>query len=404
MKSMKKGFALITVLVLTTVLLVLGAFFTNLVIGDLRISSSLKSGTQALYVAQAGIEEAIWLTKHNQTYETEFEQGTINRTFSRSGIFDGKGGYEVHIIGIDKAKAEVTSKGFYNLGLKKATRVVKVKFFKALNPNPVWDKAAYGASDLEFFASQVNLTGGNLYAKDDVVIWGISIVNVEKDVLAVDKIDVSWLSQLNVGGKKYSTNYPPPPDPIEMPQIDFDSDNPNSYLKRAEAAGTVYTEQEFKNMLKNQSPLTLNGVIYVKGSIDIKKGQSLTVNGTLVADGDISVGLTSLTPPFGDAYLTINKPSDNSSSGILSKSKIKIGVHATNTYINGLVYAMDEISFNNFTSSLTINGGLMAREVKIFNIWEPVNITFDKERVEKTLYQEASYSPTVEVEYWEEEY
>jgi len=401
---MKRGFALITVLVLTTILLIFGTFFINFVITDLKISSSLKGGTQALYVAQAGIEEAIWQVKNNQTYKTEFEQGTIDRSFGRNNIFDKESSYEVSIKAIDKAKADVTSRGFYQVGTSRASRIVKVVILKALNPNPVWDKTAYGSEDLEFFASKVNFNGGNLYAGDDVVVWGLSTVNVEKDVLAKDQIDVHQGSQLNVGGIKSSQNYPPPPGQIEMPQVDFDSDNPNSYLKRAEALGQVYTEQQFKNMLKNQSPLTLNGVVYVQGDIDIKKQQSLTVNGALVADGNISVGETSLSPPTGNAYLTINKPSDNSSSGILAKGKIKIGVHASDINITGLVYAMNEISFHNFTSSLNITGGLIAQEVNILNIWQTVNITYDGDRIDKALYQEASYSPTVEVKYWEEEY
>lgn len=401
---MKKSFALITILILMSVLLILGIFFTNFVLLELKISNALRGGTQALYVAQAGVEEAIWKVKNEETYRSEFENGTLNRTFVRNTIFEGKSSYNVSLKSLDKGKVEVVSTGFYNLGKQRASRKVKVKFVKALNPNPIWDKIMYGCQDIEFFASQANFQKGNLYAKDDVWVWGGSIVNVEKDVLAGGYIDVRPFSQLNVGGIKSSLNYPPPPGSIEMPQIDFDSENPNSYLSRATAAGTVYTEKQFENMLKNQSPLTLNGIIYVKGNVDIKKRQSLTVNGVLVADGNISVGLTSLSPPTGESFLTINKPSDGAPSGLLSKGKIKVGPHATNTNINGLIYAMDEIHLFNFTSSFSVVGGLIARELNIFSVWQPINVTFDEERVNSVLQQQVSVSPTIEVEYWEEQY
>jgi len=189
-----------------------------------------------------------------------------------------------------------------------------------------------------------------------------------------------------------------------MPAIDFDSDNPSSYLKRAEANGTVYSEKEFSDLLEDNSPVVLNGVVYVKGNVRIKKRQSLTVNGTLVADGNIYVGLLQPFPADGNAYLTINKLDDNSPSGLISKGKILIGVHASNTNLNGLVYALDEIYLHDFASVITINGGLIAREVNIFNLWQPINITYDSNRIDKTIHQEVTYSPTVEVEYWEEEY
>ncbi|MCX6807085.1 MAG: PilX N-terminal domain-containing pilus assembly protein [Candidatus Berkelbacteria bacterium] len=400
----KKGFALVTVLVLTTVLLILGIFFTNISFSELKISKSLRGGTQALYIAQAGVEEAIWKVKNDESYKSDFEHGTLNQTFSRNNVFNSQTSYEVQLNSLDKGQAEVISKGYYPLGNIKAARRIKVKFVKALNPNPSWDKVMYGSEDIELFASQANFNGGNLYAVHDITVWGGSIANVEKDALAKNNINVWLFSQLNVGGVKHSVNYPPPPEQIEMPQIDFDSDNPNSYLSKAAAAGTVYAEQEFKNMLKDQSPLTLNGIIYVKGAVDIKKRQSLTVNGTLVADGNVTVGLTALNPLTGEAYLTVNKPADGSPSGILTKGKIKIGVHATNTSINGLMYAMDEINLFNFSSSLTVVGGLIAREFNIFSVWQPTNITYDADRIQITLQQEPSYSPTIEVDYWEEEY
>jgi len=403
-KKVKKGFALVTVLALMALISVLSLFFINFTITDLKISFSLNNGTQALYLAEAGVEEMVWWVKHDEQYKTEFEEGTINRTLSRSNLFGGDSGYEVKIEASGKAQAQITSRGIYQISGRQATRLVKVKIFKALAQGTSWSQVSYGAKDIDFFASRANLNGGPIYAVDDVDVWGGSIVNVEKDVLAGDQITVGLFSQLNVSGAKHSQNYPPPPDPIVMPQIDFDSDDPHSYLSQAQANGTVYTEQQFKDLLEDHSPVTLNGVVYVKGNIDIKKNQSLTVNGVLVADGNISVGLLSLVPPSGSAQLTINAPPDGSPSGLLAKGKIKIGAHATDTTINGLIYALDEIHFFDFTSSIVVNGGLIARQVSIFSIWQPVTINLDEERVERTLQPTPSYSPTVEVEYWEEEY
>lgn len=400
-RDKKRGFVLITVVVLLTILVFLGLFLVTLMMPELKIAQSQKGATQAFYIAEAGIEEAIWKIQYDADFKQNFEQGTFDSTngsFSRSPALSNSASYEVLIESLDQGKAQITSKGFFEIDQRKAKRVVKIKALKPQNPEPFLNKASYGLEDIEFFGSQVNITKGNLFAGDDIWVWGLSTVNVAENVEAVDQIEVWPLSNLNVQGEMHSANYPPAPSPILMPQVDFDSESPDSFLNRATA---IYTEREFKNLLKDNPNLTLEGIIYVKGNIDIKKGRHLTVNGLLAADGSISVGLTSLSPPTGTASLNINVPASLGPSGVLSKNKIKIGVHASDMTINGLMYACDHIYIFGFDAYLTVLGGLIAREVEIMSILKPVTIEYNNEIVTKIL---GTSAPTVEIEHWEEVY
>ncbi len=402
----EKGFALVITFIVLLLLLLLGVFFIGFVITEFKIAVSQKVGVRAFFLAESGVEEAIFKVKNDSTYKNNFEQGTFDPssgTFSRTLVFADGESYTVEIVSLAPGEAQVTSYGYFATGEGTAQRKVKVKIIKGLNPNPTWDKAVYASDDIDFFATNTDITG-NIYAKDDIDIWGFSDVDVTGNADAYDEIDKSFFSSFDVTGEKHdSVTYPPPPDEIEMPQIDFDSDNSNSFLSQAEEVGTVYTQNQFKNLLKN-SPVTLDGIIYVKGEIDIKKNQSLTVNGILVADGDIKVGMTSLFPLFGDSGLVINTPSDSGPSGILTKGKIKIGVHAKDVSISGLAYACDEFRLFNFSSNISLTGGIIAREVNILTAWQAPNIIFDADRINTILIQEASESPTIEVEHWEEEY
>ncbi len=403
----EKGFALVITFIVLLLLLLLGTFFIGFEITEFKIAVSQKGGTRAFFLAESGIEEAIYKVKNNSTYQNKFEQGTLDAssgTFSRNPVFSEEESYTVGIISIAPGEAEVTSYGYFETGKGTSSRKVKVKIIKGLNTNPNWDKAVYASNDIDLFATNIDIIG-NIYAKRDIDIWGFSDIDVTGNADAYNKIDESFFSTFNVTGEKHdSESYPPQPDEIEMPQIDFDSDNPNSFLSQAEENETVYTKNEFKNLLKNNSPVTLDGIVYVKGEVDIKKNQSLTINGMLVADGDIKVGMTSLFPIFGDSFLTINTPADSGPSGILTKGKIKIGIHAKDTNISGLAYACDEFRLFNFSSNMNLTGGIIAREVNILTAWQTPNIIFDEDRINTILIQEASESPTIEVDHWEEEY
>ena len=399
-KTNKKqsGIVLIVVLLVTVLLATLSAFFIGAMVAEFKISTSNRSGTVSFYVAESGAEEAIYRVKNDDAYKTALGNGTLNETFSRDPFLIAGSSYSVSVVSISPGEAQITSTGKFKIGALTAQRVIKTKLVKGTNPDPVWNSVLYGSREIDIFASAPDIVG-DLYAVNDVDVWGFSNVDVTGNVYAGHDIIVWLFSQLNVTGEKRAQNYPPPPDPIEMPIIDFDSASPNSLKSLADQ---VYTQQQFKDLLNANPNLVLNGITYVTGSIDLKKTQ-LTVNGMLVADGNIDIGMT--WPGWGNPNptLTITHPAGEL-SGLFSKSKIKMGVHARDISIDGLIYCLDEFRTFDFGNSLTVNGGIIAGKVALRNLFSTITFNYDSSRIFPILQLDNPESPTIQVEHWEESY
>lgn len=397
-KKEQSGIVLIVALLVTILLSALSAFFIGSMVSESKISSSNRSGVISFYVAESGVEEAIFRVKNDNSYETAFVNGTLNLTFSRNPYLIAGSSYSVSLVSASPGNVQVTSTGSFQFGATTAQRVIKTKLVKGTNPDPVWPSVLYGSREIDIFASAPDITG-DLYAVNDLDVWGFSNVDVIGNVYAGHNINVWLFSDLDVTGEKRSQNYPPPPDPIEMPMIDFDSANPTSLKSLAD---NIYTQQQFKDLLNANSNLTLNGITYVTGNIDLKKTQ-LTVNGMLVADGNIDIGMT--WPGWGNPNptLTITHP-DGELSGLFSKSKIKMGVHSRTISIDGLMYCLDEFTTFNFANNLSVNGGIIAGEVNLRNLFSSITFNYDSSRIFPILQLENEESPTVQIEHWEENY
>lgn len=404
LKNNKSGIVLITSLLIMVLLAALSAFFIGSMLSEFRIATANKGGTISFYVAESGIEEAIIKVKNDPIFNANFINGTLNSsngTFSRDPFLIAGSSYTVIIESLAPGEAKITSTSKYKTGILTAQRIVMAKIIKGTNPNPPWNNALYAASGINVHGTTLNISNGDMFSNNGMHIFGHGNINLTNDALTNGDIDVHPNSTFTVGGTKKAQNFPPAADTVQMPMLDFDSNDPDSFLNQATA---IYTQQDFDNLLKNNSPLSLSGIIYVRGDVNIKKNQVLTVTGLLVSDGNINIGTTGSGGP-DSASLTINKPADGSVSGVLTKAKLKIGVHAGNVNINGLVYCNDQQAhFDNFGYELNVTGGIIAREISFINIVRPVNVTFDSDRVSKVLSQAYNFSPTVQVEHWEENY
>ena len=394
----EKGVVLITTLLIMVALTILSVSFISSMLSEYKIATSNKSGTMSFYVAESGIEEAIFKVKNDSSFETDFENGTLDTTIERNPYLMPGSSYSVTMQSVAPGETQVTSTGKYKGGLLSAQRVVKTKIVKATNPDPDWDNTLYGSREIDIFASAPDITG-DLFAVNDIDVWGFSNVDVNGNAYAGHNINVWLFSSLDVTGEKRAQNYPPPPDPIEMPIIDFDSDSPNSLKNLADQ---VYTQQQFKNLLNSNDDLTLNGITYVTGNIDLKQTR-LTVNGMLIADGSVDIGTT--WPGWGNPNPTLTVThSDGELSGLFAKSKIKMGVHARDMSIDGLIYCLDEFRTFNFANNLYVNGGIIAGEVALRNLFSSITFNYDSSRIFPILNLEDEESPAIQIEHWEESY
>jgi len=444
----QQGTLLIIALLALGILTLLGIYFLTFNITESRISKSQKIAIQTYYLAEAGINEAIWKLKNDPQWSTDFT--TIpacedwEASFTRTPAMVSNGSYQVSIKNLSCGNGIIIATSTLDLPKGKAQRVVKTKVFKA-ESNPVSEYAIFtgGASENMYikFTDPLDVYNGNLFSNNNINIKWSSKVNVndDKKALANGNINISVSSELNAtsscakniceSGCVASTECPP--GQIGMPLIDFDSASSNSYLEKAKSSdcslirtdgklNCVFTSQEFEKLMWDNYPqlsLPTSTVAYVTGDINIRAGQELKVSGVLVADRDINIGKDNCwnrpEPPFtrcGFCQLKVYRPGipeDDEPAGILAKRKINggnflgFGTHAL--YAEGLIYASDEMKFSGALAPVEIHGGIAVRKLTFSSMWNNVNIYLEPDVIIDT-FSESSYSPVITIDHWEEEY
>jgi len=459
----EKGVILIISVLILGVLLTLGAYFLTFTLTESRISKSQIAGIQDYYLAEAGVNEAIWKLKNDPEWKSNFETEPIcdswSANFSRSNTLLPSSSYQVQIQNSDCARGQIIATSSLNIANGKiAQRVVKTKVFKAYG-SLTGDSAVFSggtSENININASILNVYDSNFWSNHNLNISGSSDVNLFDD-LNTEKVEGKALANGNLSVSQSSTldatancaknvcqgdclEEGCPPASISMPAIDFDSTDPNSYKSKASttqdtgvcnvlcngspcSTRCVFTSSEFSNLLWQVGPdgtLTLNNEItYVTGGIELKGGRRLQINGTLVADSTIDIGEKQCWTNNGQKdcgydQITVSDPGEGKPSGILTKGKINFGLYSSyqNFEIVGLVYANDEISLVSMPSAFTIRGGILGRKISVTSAWHNLNIYLDNTIITEGIWGGSKppegtappYSPVVTVEHWEESY
>ena len=448
MKILRQQGTLLIIAVLTLgTLMLLGAYFLIFNLTESRISKSQKTALQTYYLAEAGINEAIWKLKNDAEWSNNFSATSTcedwETSFTRDPAIFPNGSYMVTIKNSSCANGVITATSTFNLQGGKAQRVVKVKVFKPKN-SPVSEYSVFTGGPSENinirFTDPLTIHSGDLFSNNNLNIKNSSKVYLDgvRKALAGGNIILSGASELNATSCASNMCDPGcvaasecPPGVIGMPQIDFDSPDPNSYFEKAKISdcslirtdgkiNCVFTLQEFEKLMWDNYPalsLPSSTVAYVTGDVNIRAGQELTVNGVLASDRDFNIGenncWNSVDPPFlrcGFSRLSVYRPGlpeDDEPSGILAKRKINMGAFsgfgAHALYIEGLIYSGDETSFSNAQAPIEIHGGIAMRKLRFSSLWNNVNIYLDSDVIIDT-FSNSSYSPVITVDHWEEEY
>ncbi|HPN89617.1 MAG TPA: hypothetical protein PLK22_02320 [Candidatus Paceibacterota bacterium] len=404
----RKGFVLATSVLIMGLLLLLATYVVSFTITEFKISNSQATATKTYYLAESGIAEAIWRIKNDPTWKTNFETDPAwTITYTRDPALYSNGSYQIQIINSGLARGEIIVTGFIDNGGRIAQRVVKTSIYKALGESVVGNNGEYADGDINISGSVMHVYNGSMFSNINIIVNLISVVDVDDAVRAVNNVNQSWTSTINAPGGIYAKNKSAPvPDPIPMPAISFnDASDPDSYINKADH---IYTKNQFSDLMWANPNLTLDGITYVTGDIDIKGPQKLTINGTLVSEGNIEVGKNTLFCCWGlrcgRSDITINRPATSGSpSGLLAKGKINFELCLDDFDAQGLVYATDQVSILSLPGTFDILGGIISRKLTLTSIWQGINITFDNEIISYTI-GDPQYSPVVTVEHWEEEY
>lgn len=391
--SQKKGAILIITFLILGVLLLLGTYFLSFTLIESRISKSQGVATKTYYLAEAGIGEAIWKLKNDDTtadgdepWKDNFVAKSLNpdpegkywsATFTRSNVFGGS--YTVTIQNSNRARGRLISTAKIALpGGKTAQRIVKTVVFKAL-AGPTADSAVFsgGASEnIDIDYSKMKIKDGNLFSNHNLNIKGSTVEvydnntteTLEGQVLAVGNLNIKYstLDYCETRCAKDTCQKCPnntqnqecekcPPDSLFTPLVDFDSEGSYSFKNRAQNAQDfgqcevlcnsvqcdtrcVYSAEDFEDLLwevGKEGTLTLNNEItYVTGPIELKGGRYLVVNGALLADDNIYIGERYCWTKGGQkdcglSQITINRPTATTPSGLLTKRKIDFGLFSS---------------------------------------------------------------------------
>jgi len=407
--SKTRGFVLVTSLFVMLFLLSLVLYLVSFTLTELRISTSQAASVQTYYLAEAGIAEAIWKIKNDPTWKSGFEgNASWSIDYTRNQALYPNGSYRIQISNSEQARGDIMVTASLNLGAATAKRVVKTTVYKALGDSLVGKNGEYADGNIDMSGSVLHVFNGGLFSNINIIINFWSIINADGAVQAVNNINVNHSSQLIASSTHAQNLNPPAPDPIAMPAVSFDNvGDPDSYKARA---SHIYTASQFSDLLwaNRGQTLTFDGITYVTGAITIYGVNDLIINGTLVADGNITVGANTLFCCWGSSclnrsHITINNVDETEPSGLLSKGRIYFELCLDNFTAEGLIYANDKINILSLPNDINVTGGLVSRKITLTSLWQGVNIIYDNSIVNYGLGN-PQFSPIVTVEHWEEEY
>ena len=395
------GFLLISSLFVLSIMIIIVSFYLSAITQEIKVSQIVNTSPQAYYLAESGIQEAFWKLQNDAVYKNNFETDpSWSATFTRSDSLVPGGSYTVTIANTALATAQITATSTIPVRSAYSQRVVKASVFKALNDTPVANVAVYQNGSINSIGSNIEIAGGSLFSNEDIDLKFFSNWTIDGDAKTPQEINISPSSSLEANNI-LDQDHPPVPLEINMPQIDFDSLDPSSFKSRADQ---IYTSQEFRDLLKNFPVTALDGITYVTGNVDIKKGVYLTINGALVADGSINVA-NGYSSEETEASIFVNK-AGTEPSGIFSKQNITIGGFSAEADIDGLVYAGGKVKIQDgIFQNVDVNivGGIISQNLDVLVLWEKTMITYNQQYVSDALGIPL-FSQVLFINHWEEEY
>ena len=437
----EKGTVLIISLLALMTLLFLGIYFLSFTAKEFKISKSQILSAQTYYLAEAGVNEAIWKLKNDSVWSANFETDPICETWTATSTRDASSllansSYVISINNTACAQADIMSTAIASFSGKSGQRVIKTKVLKALGSltydSPIFSGSPSGETNIQ--SSQLNVYNGNLFCNKNLNIKIGSIVNVydnasttgiqEGKAMVVGNVNLTGGSVLNAsstcskaacmpGCDAYTTTSTAcPPDYSPAPAIDFDSSDPSSYRSRAQGAqdagqcsvlcngvecstDCIFSSSDFADLLwgvGQNGVLTLdykaNGsatsTYYVEGGVDVKGERSVIINGVLVVEGNAEMGNSKCwtkggTKHCGHNQLTINDPGIGVASGLITKGKIYFSSYFSfaTSSITGLIYSQNEMFLSSIPNVLNITGGIIARKFSFTSLLSPVNFHLD---------------------------
>jgi hypothetical protein len=334
----QKGMALLTTLIFSFVIVTMVSALLIITSNDSKLSTLQRESTRAFYLAETGIEKAIW-------YLNSSKDNPDGLNFM--GPLDGNGdtaaeSYNV-VFSYDPGPPEIktlvsTGKvvggGEYNKG----TRKIEVKLKKGISPS-------YGLSYSHAIFTNKDMTlhggisiHGNIHSNEDLYVSSPTVFNLEEGIATASGSN-------DVGEGNQPTQL--------FPAIDWDYFQ--GLAEREEDGGHYYDEDPSTSGETTKVfnvPETLTGIHYIDGDVVIKTDLILQ-NAAIFANGTITV--------LGNGDITLGNALAAHPLALVAKGNITIGgsVHG-----EGIIQTEAEFTNN---GNVNIQEGAIYAELGVFN-------------------------------------
>jgi hypothetical protein len=392
------GFVLVMAVLILTALLLSGSYLISVANADQKISTAQFVATKNYYLAESGINDMIWKIQNDSAAQTAFLNGTLDNAYdiNRTSVFgDTKANYQVTALSTATGEAELIATSTYAIANSQSQRVVRAYLVKAIGSGQQWDFSTFAGGrgteqngNFRFNGSGVVFTsnGGRVHANQELKIQGAEVTINDGAITSGNVINVVAGGILTLNNSYQDA----PTSTIEMLQIDFDSDLATSWKNRADL---TYTENEFKDLAGGT---VLDGIIFVTGDAEIN-GKDFTINGVLVAEGEIKVT---------SAGQTITVTADPViGGGLLSKEDIDFTTSGGTVTVDGLIYAGDDLDITSAGTNFTVNGSMAGFDAEITASGGSVIVNYIPENFEPVINASVNQdSPLIQIDHWEEQY
>ena len=398
----KPAYALATILILLGIAMFGAGALITVSSLESKISLSEKEGVTAYYVAEAGVQNALW--KLQNTYTNQLANGSLsNVTYTINNVPDTGESFTV-ILNSTPANGAGTGTidvvGTSNNGTFTAQRHITDTVFQGqpvtvIGANAVLTGSTFTVNN----AGPLSLSGGNLYSTGSISVNNMT-ANLGANLFQTLGNYGATNSTITSGGYNDASHNPPPAQAV--PGFDFSTCTASSggaNCLAARATGTYYTNTNFQNAIKNaENAIVFSGpVTYVDGDVTMSAAsfanKTITVKGILVINGNFTVS------PSNASSLTVTTDS-NGKGGLFIKNALSSQKFSYT--VNGLLYTGGAINMNNLPGAISINGALVSAGSVSFNNAGAISVTYNGTTVSNTL---GGGTPSVVTSsHWEDKY
>jgi len=325
----QKGMALLTTLIFVFILVTFAVALLTMTSNDSKLSTLQRESTRAFYLAETGIEKAIWYLNSSEDnpdgldFMGPLDGGTATELYDVVFSYDSGPPEVKTLISIGK----VIEGGEYNKG----TRKIEVKLKKGVAPS-----GGLSYSHAIFTNGDMNINGGvsvsgNIHSNANLTVSSTEVFNLENGVATA-----SGTNNFGDGGQ---------------PEQDYPTIAWNYFKDLAERGedGGHYYDGDYTF---DVSGTNLTGIHFIEGDVVIKTDITLT-NAAIFATGTITV--------LGNGDVTLGNDLAVHPLALVAEGNITIGgsVHG-----EGIIQTEAEFTNN---GNVNIQEGAIYAELGVFN-------------------------------------